>query len=190
MNLKIFGNHLVSILDCHDFLLYVQGGGPRVVLAPLPFTLEFRFSFPVSAVWKNKNVSSPSTPETQYCGEPPWPKGSVLGLRPPGFEFRTMCLEGSVISDISVISPSSGGSPGQFSLHVHKSGLKPDSFHCIFMYKSLIDLTSYGCSIIMIITEVTTAVFNTLYNRRLWFFTMCATSPQLGQVWRWWRFVE
>ena len=33
----------------------------------------------------------------------------MLGLRPPGFEFRIMCLEGSVISRIS---PSSGASPG------------------------------------------------------------------------------
>ena len=36
------------------------------------------------------------------------PRDSVLGLRPPGFEFRILCLEGSVIS---IISPSSGGSP-------------------------------------------------------------------------------
>ena len=43
------------------------------------------------------------------CGEPPWPRGSVLGLRPPGLEFRILCLEDSVIS---IISPSSGGSPG------------------------------------------------------------------------------
>ena len=42
-------------------------------------------------------------------GEPPWPRGSVLGLRPPGLEFRILCLEDSVIS---IISPSSGGSPG------------------------------------------------------------------------------
>ena len=47
--------------------------------------------------------------ETQYCGEPPWPRGTVLGLRPPGLEFRILCLEDSVIS---YISPSSGGSPG------------------------------------------------------------------------------
>ena len=58
---------------------------------------------------RNKNVSSPSTCESQYCGEPPWPRSSVLGLRPPGLEFRILCLEDSVIS---IISPSSGGSPG------------------------------------------------------------------------------
>ena len=46
---------------------------------------------------------------SQYCEEPPWPRCSVLGLRPPGLEFRILCLEDSVIS---IISPSSGGSPG------------------------------------------------------------------------------
>ena len=51
----------------------------------------------------------------------------MLGLRPPGLEFRILCLENSVIS---IISPSSGGS--QFSLCVHKGGLKPDSFHFSF----------------------------------------------------------
>ena len=45
----------------------------------------------------------------QYCGEPPWPRGSKLGVRPPGLKFRSLCLEGSVIS---FISPSSGCSPG------------------------------------------------------------------------------
>ena len=45
----------------------------------------------------------------QYSGEPPGPRGSVLGLRPPGLEFRILWLEGSVIS---FISPPSGGSPG------------------------------------------------------------------------------
>ena len=58
---------------------------------------------------RNKNVSSPSTSETQYCEEPPCPRGIVLALRLPGFAFRILCLEGSVIS---LISPSSGVSPG------------------------------------------------------------------------------
>ena len=80
------------------------GWGPRV--APLPFTLEFGVRFPVYRRFeRNKNVSCLSTCETHYCGEPPWPRGSVLSLRPPGLEFRILCLEDSVIS---FISPSSG----------------------------------------------------------------------------------
>ena len=45
----------------------------------------------------------------QYCWEPPRPRSSELGPRPAGFEFRSLCPEGSVIS---FISPSSGGSAG------------------------------------------------------------------------------
>ena len=52
----------------------------------------------------------------------------MLDLRPPGLGFQIMCLEDSVIS---FISPSSGGYQAQFSLYVHKGGLKPDSFHFV-----------------------------------------------------------
>ena len=87
-----------------------EGGGPRVVVSTAAFHARVRGSVPgLSGLKETKNVSSPSTCESQYCGEPPWPRGNVLGLRPPGLEFRTLCLEDSVIS---IISPSSGGSPG------------------------------------------------------------------------------
>ena len=86
------------------------GGGPRVVVSTAAFHARVRGSVPgLGGLKETKNVSSPSTCESQYCGESPWPRGSVLGLRPPGLEFRILCLEDSVIS---IISPSSGGSPG------------------------------------------------------------------------------
>ena len=87
-----------------------KGGGPRVVVSTAAFHARVRGSVPgLGGLQETKNVSSPSKCESQYCGEPPWPRGSVLGLRPPGLEFRILCLEDSVIS---IISPSSGGSPG------------------------------------------------------------------------------
>ena len=59
-----------------------------------------------------------------YCGEPPWPRGSELGLRSIGIEFRIMCLE-------AVSSHSSHHHHevllAHFSLYVHKGGLKPHS---------------------------------------------------------------
>ena len=59
----------------------------------------------------------------------------MLGLRPPGLEFRILCLEDSVIS---FISPSPGGfSWPSFSLNVHKGGLKPDSFQFCMTYDLL-----------------------------------------------------
>ena len=39
--------------------------------------------------------------QIQYCGEPPRPTCSELGLRPPGYEFQVLCLEGSVILPIA-----------------------------------------------------------------------------------------
>ena len=86
------------------------GGGPRVVVSTAAFHARVRGSVPsLGGLKETNNVSSPSTCESQYCGEPTWPRGSVHGLRPPGLEFRILCLEDSVIS---IIWPSSGGSPG------------------------------------------------------------------------------
>ena len=86
-----------------------KGGGPGVVVSTAAFHARVRGSVPgLGGLKVTKNVSSPSTCESQYFGEPPWPRGSLLGLRPPGLEFRILCLEDSVIS---IVSPSSGGSP-------------------------------------------------------------------------------
>ena len=82
----------------------MKGGGPRVVVSTAAFHARVRGSVPgLGGLKETKNVSSPSTCESQYCGEPPWPRGSVLGLRPPGLEYRILCLEDSVISIISPI---------------------------------------------------------------------------------------
>ena len=57
---------------------------------------------------RNKMFLPRSLMKIPYCVEPPRPRGSVLDLTQPELEFRIMCLEGSVISFIS-LSP--GGSP-------------------------------------------------------------------------------
>ena len=50
----------------------------------------------------------------------------MLGLRPTGFEFRILCM-GAVPSHSSHYPQEV--LLAQFGLYVHKSGLKPDSFH-------------------------------------------------------------
>ena len=87
-----------------DFRLWFQA---RIL--DFGHTLDFRLWFLDSRFWTDIRRPSSLLKTLKYCGEPPWPRGSVLGLRPPGLEFRILCLEGSVIS---IISPSSGGSPG------------------------------------------------------------------------------
>ena len=52
-------------------------------------------------VSKKQNISSPLSRKIQYCGKTSWPRGSVLGLRPPEVAFRILCLEGSVTSFMS-----------------------------------------------------------------------------------------
>ena len=109
-SMDMFTSYGHIILNNTGPILNKTGGGPRVVVSTAAFHARVRGSVPgLGGLKETKNVSSPSTCESQYCGEPPWPRGSVLGLRPPGLEFRILCLEDSVIS---IISPSSGGSPG------------------------------------------------------------------------------
>ena len=86
------------------------GGGPRVVVSTAASHARVRGSVPgLGGLKETKTVSSHPRVKVGSCWEPPWPRGSVLGLRPPGLEFRVLCLEDSVIS---TISPPSWGSPG------------------------------------------------------------------------------
>ena len=56
---------------CPD-LLHQLGGGPRVVVSTAAFHARVRGSVPgLGGLKETKNVSSPSTCESQYCGEPP-----------------------------------------------------------------------------------------------------------------------
>ena len=50
----------------------LEGGGPRVVVSTAAFHARVRGSFPgLGGLKETKIVSSPSTCESQYCGEPP-----------------------------------------------------------------------------------------------------------------------
>ena len=60
-----------------------------------------------------------------YCGGPPCPRSSVLGLRFPGFNFGS-CVWRAVSSHHLWAVPLA-----QFSLYLHQSGLKLDSFHLL-----------------------------------------------------------
>ena len=69
-----------NIIDDHAFLrsrppVRVQrrrGGGLRVVVSTAAFHAGVQGSVPgLGSLKETKNVSSPSTCESQYCGEPP-----------------------------------------------------------------------------------------------------------------------
>ena len=73
----------IPAFGCRSPLLV--GGGPMVVVSTAAFHARVRDSFPGLGGLKEQKCIFPSTRKTQYCGEPPWPRGSVLGHRPPGF---------------------------------------------------------------------------------------------------------
>ena len=51
--------------------VYELGGGPRVVVSTAAFHAKVRVSVPgLGGLKETKNVSSLSTCESQYCGEP------------------------------------------------------------------------------------------------------------------------
>ena len=54
------------------YYYYFMGGGPRVVVSTAAFHARVRDSVPgLGGLKETINVSSPSTCESQYCGEPP-----------------------------------------------------------------------------------------------------------------------
>ena len=58
--------------DLRHILLTTEGGGSRVVVSTAAFHARVRGSAPGRGGLKEtKNVSSPSTCESQYCGESP-----------------------------------------------------------------------------------------------------------------------
>ena len=54
------------------YVHHMSGGGPRVVVSIAAFHARVRGSVPgLGGLKETKDVSSPSTCESQYCGEPP-----------------------------------------------------------------------------------------------------------------------
>ena len=92
-------------------LLLEMGGGPRVEVNTAAFHARGRGSVPdLGGLKETKNVSSSSTCESQYCGEPDRNQSSHHP------------------QEVLLV---------QFSLHVHKGGLKPDSFHFIYCWRQM-----------------------------------------------------
>ena len=116
-----------------------MGGGPSAVVKESCLLWKIASSNPPLAFkfQRNKMFLPRSLVMIQYRGEPPWPRGSVLGLRPPGLEFfvwRTVSSHSSHHPQVVLLA--------QFSLYVHKGGLKPHSFHFIYYYQMTSVLSS------------------------------------------------
>ena len=90
--------------------------------------LSHRRSTVPPSIWhsgfKETNASSPLTRKYSVLWESLWPTGSLLGLRPPGLDFKS-CVWRTMPTD-SAHHPQEILQV-QLSLHVHKGGLKHHS---------------------------------------------------------------
>ena len=106
-----------------------MGGGPRVVVSTAAFHAIVRGSFPGLGGFK----------ETKMILPQPLVKLSIVGsLRDREVACSTSDLQGLTFESCvwRAVSSHSSRHPqevllAQFSLYVHKSGLKPDSFHFV-----------------------------------------------------------
>ena len=116
----------------HSFLS--QGGGPRVVVSTAAFHAGVRGSVPGLGGLKETKMFLPH----------PRVKVSIVGsLRDREVACSASDRQGSNFESCvwSTVSSQSSHHP-QFSLYVHKSGLKPDSFNFIsFLFTNNSDLT-------------------------------------------------
>ena len=103
------------------------GGGPRVVVSPAAFHARVRGSVPgLGGLKETKNVSSPSTFEVSIVGSFRDQEVACSASERQGSNFESCVWR--------TVSSQSSHHPQevllvQFSLYVHKSGLKHDSFH-------------------------------------------------------------
>ena len=131
--------HLVNVKILSSFLLVVLGGGPRVVVSTATFHARVRGSVPGLGGLKETKMFLPH----------PRVKVSIVGsLRDREVACSASDRQGSNFESCvwRTVSSQSSHHPqevllAQFSLYVHKGGLKPDSFHFISCCASSLMLT-------------------------------------------------
>ena len=122
-----------------------EGGGPRVVVSTAAFHARVRGSVPGLGGLKETKLFLPH----------PRVKVSIVGsLRDREVACSASDRQGSNFESCvwRTVSSQSSHHPqevllAQFSLYVHKGGLKPDSFHFIFMLSDLLKKRKYEVTI-------------------------------------------
>ena len=127
-NPQSVGHLNISINSClSELFVYLWGGGPRVVVSTAAFHARVRGSVPGTGGFKETKMFLPH----------PRVKVSIVGsLRDRDVACSASDRQGSNFESCvwRTVSSQSSHHPqevllAQFSLYVHKGGLKPDSFH-------------------------------------------------------------
>ena len=127
----VYNLNIIIIMFCWK---HVSGGGPRVVVSTAAFHARVRGSVPGLGGLKETKMFLPH----------PLVKVSIVGsLRDREVAFSASDRQGSNFESCvwRTVSSQSSHHPqevilAQFSLYVHKSGLKPDSFHFFWKHVS------------------------------------------------------
>ena len=122
---------LFSTKTILNWLVVLQGGGPRVVVSTAAFHARVRGSVPSHGGLKETKIFLPH----------PRVKVSIVGsLRDREIACSASDRQGSNFESCvwRIVSSQSSHHPqevllAQFSLYVHKGGLKPDSFHLVVL---------------------------------------------------------
>ena len=126
------------ILLCLESFLDTMGGGPRLEVSTAAFHARVRGSVPgLGSLKETKNVSPHPRVNVSIAGSLRDQEVACLASDRQGWNFESCVWR--------TVSSQSSHHPqdvllAQFSLYVHKGGLKPDSFLFIFL-----DTISYFC---------------------------------------------
>ena len=130
--MKLFYQYMAIFCNFYTTLTHHQGGGPRVVVRTVAFHARVRGSVPGLGGLKETKMFLPH----------PRVKVSIVGsLRDREIACSASDRQGSNLESCvwRTVSSQSSHQPqevllAQFSLYVHKGGLKPDSFHLTHLH--------------------------------------------------------
>ena len=129
---RSYWSYTSTVIQCScAHVASCKGGGPRVVVSTAAFHARVRGSVPGLGGWKKQKMFLPH----------PRVKVSIVGsLRDREVACSVSDRQGSNFESCAwwTVSSQSSHHPqevllAQFSLYVHKGGLKPDSFHFCFL---------------------------------------------------------
>ena len=140
-SIKFRDNVYVTVKKTQQYMT-CMGGGPRVVVSTAAFHARVRGSVPGLGGLKETKLFLPH----------PRVKVSIVGsLRDREVAYSASDRQGSNFESCvwRTVSSQSSHHPqevllAQFSLYVHKGGLKPDSFHFIFYMTCITNLRTYN----------------------------------------------
>ena len=163
--LSVYSSFRLIVIKIADSIKYGYFSSLHIPWSPSMLLLCFRFQ-------RNKMFLRHSLVKIQYCGEPPWPRDSVLGLRPQGSNFVSCVCR--AVSSYSPHQPQEVHRTQRW----HKNPILFISFHLmIYAWINLINMSSL--TLYLMIPSVNSQI-GPFYFQRFGFYVALYT---LGRKW-------